>query len=190
MQFLSRLLLSAVAISTLVPHAHGVNAGEKEPPAVGDEAPEFKLDDIGGKEQTLSPMLKKGPVVLVVLRGYPGYQCPVCSGQVSQLLQSPAKFEDAKATVVLVYPGPADQLKKRASEFIKGKTLPDSFHLLLDPDYEFTNDYGLRWDAEGETAYPATFVIDREGVVKFSKVSDSHGGRSKPAEILKALQKK
>jgi peroxiredoxin Q/BCP len=66
--------------------------------------------------------------------------------------------------------------------------MPAHFDLLLDPDYEFTNSYGLRWDAPKETAYPSTFVIDRSGVVRFAKVSQTHGGRASVAEILEALQ--
>jgi len=49
------------------------------------------------------------------------------------------------------------------------------------------NTYGLRWNAKGETAYPSTFVLDDKGVVQFSKVSESHGDRTKATEVLAAL---
>lgn len=29
-------------------------------------------------------MTEGGPVVLVVLRGYPGYQCPICTKQLAE----------------------------------------------------------------------------------------------------------
>ncbi len=90
----------------------------------------------------------------------------------------------------MVYPGPAEDLKARAQEFTANKTFPAGFDLLLDPDYTFTNRYGLRWDAPKETAYPATFVIDRRGVISFAKISNSHGGRTTAAEILQILPKK
>jgi hypothetical protein len=57
----------------------------------------------------------------------------------------------------------------------------------MDPDYKFTNAYRLRWDAPRETAYPSTFVIDRERKVRFAKVSKTHGGRATASEVLKAL---
>jgi hypothetical protein len=44
-----------------------------------------------------------------------------------------------------------------------GKKLPADFDLVLDPGYDFTNTYGLRWNAPNETAYPSTFLINREG---------------------------
>jgi len=58
---------------------------------------------------------------------------------------------------------------------------------VLDPDYVFTNLYGLRWDAPRETAYPSTFVVDSLGVVRFSKISRSHGGRASVDEVLQAV---
>ncbi len=37
------------------------------PPEVGQAAPDFELQDIGGKSIKLTALTKKGPVVLVVL---------------------------------------------------------------------------------------------------------------------------
>jgi hypothetical protein len=39
-----------------------------------------------------------------------------------------------------------------------------------------------------ETAYPSTFLIDRHGVVFFSKTVKEHGGRTTATEILDALR--
>lgn len=50
--------------------------------------------------------------------------------------------------------------------------------------------YGLRWDAAHETAYPSTFLIDRQGVIFFSKIVKEHGGRTTAAEILDAMPKR
>ena len=58
---------------------------------------------------------------------------------------------------------------------------------MLDPDYTFTNAYGLRWNAENETACPATFVIDTNRKVVFAKVSKTHGDRAEVADVLDAL---
>ena len=91
---------------------------------------------------------------------------------------------------MLVYPGPPQDLGAKANEFLADKQLPGNFDLLLDPGYEFTNVYGLRWDAAHETAYPSTFLIDRQGVIFFSKIVKEHGGRTTAAEILDALPKR
>lgn len=158
-------------------------------PGVGDTASDFTLNALGGGggKVKLSSETRKGPVVLIVLRGFPGYQCPICTAQVGHLISDAPQFAAAKARVILVYPGPADSLKKRVEEFVSGKALPKNFTLLLDPDFTFTNQYGLRWGAPNETAYPSTFVLDSARKVTFAKVSHSHGDRANNTDILKAI---
>ena len=157
------------------------------PPAVGERAPEFTLMNLDGAPRKLSDAVKQGPVVLVVLRGFPGYQCPLCNRQVMELVKSGPAFAAAGARVVMVYPGPKDNAQTKAQEFVMDKNLPKHFELLIDPDYTMTNLYNLRWDAPKETAYPSTFLLDGKGMITFAKVSNSHGGRTTAAEILAAL---
>lgn len=157
-------------------------------PAVGERAKDFDLEALGGGRAKLSELTKAGPVVLVVLRGYPGYQCPLCTKQFGEFLGKADEFKKAGATVAFVYPGPAAALKQKATEFVKGRDYPAHFRVLLDPDYAFTNSYGLRWDARNETAYPSTFVVAADGKVKFARVSTTHGGRLSAADALKALK--
>ncbi len=156
-------------------------------PKVGDTLPSFTLNTPAGTPVALSSLLKKGPVVLVVLRGYPGYQCPFCTRQVGELESRAADFAKHNAQILLVYPGPSDNLQQRANEFVPGKNMPANYTLVIDPGYTFLNKYSLRWDAPGETSYPSTFVLDKSGKVLFAKVSHEHGDRSTPEEILKAL---
>ena len=159
----------------------------KMTPAVGDAAPDFTLASVTGKKVQLAKLTKESSVVLVVLRGFPGYQCPMCNLQVRDFIKKADEFVQAGVQVVLVYPGPGENLGQRANEFLVDKKLPQNFELLLDPDYTFTNQYGLRWDAPKETAYPSTFLIDQKGKIFFAKVSKSHGGRTNASEILAAL---
>ena len=159
------------------------------PPRTGEKAPDFTLSSLEGERVQLSTVAQQGSVVLVVLRGFPGYQCPLCNRQARDFINNAAKFADAKAQVVLVYPGPRDVLAGKAEEFLSDKQLPAHFTFVLDPEYEMTNRYSLRWDAPKETAYPSTFVLDSNGMIVWSKVSDSHGGRSSAAEVLEALAK-
>ena len=163
-------------------------AEDSKTPKVGDEAKDFMLTAIDGEKVKLSEQLKAGPVVLIVLRGFPGYQCPVCSAQVGHFISSAASFQKKNTRILLIYPGPADGLKKHATEFVRGKTLPKNVSLVLDPDYEFTKSYKLRWDAPNETAYPSTFVVAADGTIRFEKVSKTHSGRATVQEVLKALE--
>lgn len=187
-QSLIHLLALLVSMCALVAFGETTAvAAEPEWPQVGDKAVDFELNDLAGQPTKLSALVEEGPVVLVVLRGYPGYQCPLCTLQVGQLIGAAKKLREADATVVLIYPGPADNLREYAEEFIANRTLPEEFRLLIDPDYEFTNAYHLRWDAPRETAYPTTLVIDEVQTIQFAKISRTHGGRSSVKEVLEAL---
>lgn len=184
---LSVSLCASFAVVSALAAGPATTARVASPPAVGDKAKDFELTNLAGEKIKLSALTKTGPVVLVVLRGFPGYQCPVCTELTAQFLARAREFREARASVVLVYPGPATGLKQHAADFATGKDLPESFHLLLDPDYEMTNAYRLRWNAKRETAYPSTFVIDAERKVRFAKVSKSHGDRARVDDVLKAL---
>lgn len=157
------------------------------PPEVGDAARKLELKNFDTGTVQLDEAIDKGPVVVVVLRGNPGYQCPLCTRQVGQFISAAKDFRTAGATVILVYPGPAAELEVKAEEFLKGTILPEGFHLVTDPDYVFTKEWRLRWDAEKETAYPSTFVVDQAGRIRFAKISKSHGDRAPVADVIKAL---
>ncbi len=157
-------------------------------PGVGDTARDFALKTPEGKSVTLRELTAKSPVVLVVLRGWPGYQCPICTKQVGDLIDHQKELAAAGAQLVLVYPGPSEYLKDHADEFVKGKALPETFTFVIDPDYAFVNAYGLRWNAPKETAYPSSFVIDTHNVVRFAKVSKTHGGRADSGALIKAAE--
>ena len=182
---LGRTLLSLLLCAV----AFAVNAAE--PPKVGDKAPYFELKTLDGQSVRLSELTPKAKVVLVVLRGWPGYQCPICDQQVHDFIASAAGFAEAKAQIVFVYPGPSDDLKAHAQEFKdwKGKKWPKEFLYVLDPAYSLVNAYNLRWDAPRETAYPSTFVLDDKGVVRFARISHSHGGRTTAKEVLAEVKK-
>jgi peroxiredoxin Q/BCP len=157
-------------------------------PSVGETARDFTLRSLAGSPVTLSNELKHGPLALVVLRGWPGYNCPFCTKQFADYVDHAAQLSQAGLRVLFVYPGPADQLAEHARAFTAARPIPSNFTIALDPDYTFTNRYGLRWDAPQETAYPATFLLDRDGRVRFAKVSAGHGDRVGVAEVLTAFR--
>lgn len=177
------LLAAALALTSLSP----AEAAPQIQPKVGDVAPNFTLQTLEGQSVDLKPLVQEQPVVLVVLRGWPGYQCPLCTRQVQEFVVKAAEFKARGAKVVMIYPGPAEQLQEHAREFLKDKQWPADFVFLMDPDYVFTNAYGLRWDAKKETAYPSTFVIERGGKIRFALVSKSHGNRLSAAKASAEL---
>ena len=186
------LLVAAFAFGFVTQTSTGraADATATGPLAVGDQVADFTLPVVGSVgEVTLSDEYKQGPVVLVMLRGYPGYQCPICSRQVGGLAKAAGDLGKLAHRVIMVYPGEASMLDKHAQEFMGKTTLPSPLVMVSDPDMKMVADWHLRWDAPKETAYPSTYVIDRDGKVRWSKVSDSHGGRASTEEILTELKK-
>jgi len=169
-------------------HADSLGIGPEEGSKIG----EITGTTMNGADFKFSKYVEKGSVVLVMLRGFPGQQCPVCSTQVAGYIAKAEAFEQQRNTpVVFIYPGEVENLEKRAKEFTapleKEIDLPGNFHFLLDPNLEVTEQLNLRWDDPKETAYPAAFVIDHDGYIQYSKVSDNHGDRATADEILEFL---
>ena len=181
-----KTILSVLLLGTALTHAQT----NSTPLKIGDKAPDFTLKTLDDQTVHLGELTAKGNVVLIVLRGWPGYQCPICDRQVHDFIASKTGFAEAKAQLVFVYPGPADDLKAHAEEFKswKGKQWPKEFLYILDPNYIMVKAYRLRWDAPRETAYPSTFVLDQKGVIHFAKISRSHGDRTTATEILQTVQ--
>lgn len=169
--------------------AEKIAVGPKE----GSKITDFSGITMNGAPFKLSKYIEKGTVVLIMLRGFPGYQCPVCSTQVAGYIAKAEEFEKQKNTpVVFIYPGKVKDLDKKAKEFTspleEKEDLPNNFIFVIDNDYAITNLLGLRWNVPKETAYPAAFVIDHKGYIQYAKVSDSHYGRATADEILEFLE--
>ena len=159
------------------------------PPAVGEDAPDAKLMTLDGQTTSIGELSGEGrKQVVVMLRGWPGYQCPICRRQAGEFAGKAAAFDAEQTDIIFVYPGPGDDLDKHARQFLGSKALPKNVSFVLDPDYTMTNAWDLRWDAPRETAYPATFLVI-DGKVKASKVSNGHGGRASAGDVLAEVKK-
>ena len=184
---ISRLARAAVIVSATL---FGT-ALIAQTPAVGTKAPDFTLSTPTGKSVQMSKEIQGHGLVLVVLRGFPGYQCPFCVKQVHDFIDHAADFQAKNTRVLLVYPGPPGELDDHAKDFLaKQAELPANIVLVTDPDYKVTNLYGLRWDMPHETAYPSTFVLDKKGMISFEKISHSHGDRLSAQDALDNLAAK
>lgn len=178
--------LTSAGLSAAPPQTTGM-APTSATPREGQQAPDFSLKALDGTTISLAAEVARGPVVLVVLRGWPGYQCPFCTRQFGEYMSNAGKIEATGAHVLFVYPGPPDGLKEHAEAFTNARPLPAAYRVLLDPDYTFTRAYGLRWEAKDETAYPSTFVLDSHGRIAFARISHTHGDRVPVADVMKVL---
>jgi len=116
------LALATCLVASRLPAADAAMA-----PAMGEQAPNFTLRTLERKPVELAQLVAQGPVVLVVLRGWPGYQCPLCTKQVQDYIAKADLFKARGAQVLLVYPGPAEKLEDHAREFLSDKQWPAEF---------------------------------------------------------------
>jgi peroxiredoxin len=140
--------------------------------------------DSDGKAVDLEKFRGKKNVVLVVTRGYPGYVCAMCSAQTSRLIRNYPDFASRDAEVLVVFPGPADHVKdfvQRARTDAGDAELP--FKVLLDRDFKAVDQFGIR----GDLAKPATYILDKEGKVRFAYVGSSVADRPSVKALLKQL---
>jgi len=188
MSFQSRVIRSIfVVLAAVVLLVFPVSA-QAQTPDIGMKAPDFTLSTASGTPVQLSKLTEKGLVVLVFLRGYPGYNDPFCQQQVRDFLISWQPFATRNTQLVFVYPGPAKDIAEHAKKFLVDQDqLPENFHLVLDPDYTLTNLYDLRWKAEQETAYPATFLINSKGNIVYRKIGRTYSERTTAFGMLRAI---
>jgi thioredoxin-dependent peroxiredoxin len=178
------LLLKIALIAFAMLTTHRVGIADERIPESGDKAVEFASRDINGDKFEFRPAQASKWTVLIFLRGYPEYQCPICSRQVAEIINHADQLAAAKTNVVLIYPGSAKDLSSKAQEFVADKHLPQTIQMIVDENYRIVNAYHLRWDAPKETAFPSTFIIDPTGYIRFAKISKTHGGRATIQEIL------
>ncbi len=185
------VLLIAVCLGPQA-STQGQDANASRQLEVGQRAIDFELPIVNGDGYlSLSDTYKGGPTVVIFLRGYPGYQCPIClDGKSTRWSTAPKCSHQAAHRVVLVYPGQTrDSSASRRFHGSRGDC-PSRWSSLRDDDHESRESVGRAMEFNPrETAYPATFVLDRYGRVAWKKVSRSHAERSSVEEILKELRK-
>ncbi|MER7178503.1 peroxiredoxin [Streptomyces hyaluromycini] len=130
---------------------------------VGDKAPDFELKDNHGRTVRLSDFRGEKNVVLLF---YPFAFTGVCTGELCELRDNLPKFEDRDTQLLAVSNDSIHTLRVFAEQ--EGLEYP----LLSDfwPHGETSRAYGVFDEAKG-CAVRGTFVIDREGVVRWTVVN-------------------
>ena len=167
---------------------------------IGDKAPDFELPNAHGKNVRLSKALENGPVVLVFYRGA---WCPFCNLQLHALNKSMAMFKAHAAQVIAITPQKPDkslaQVKKDGFPFeilsdLDSKVMK-SYKLYFELEPELVNVYtrhGLDLaEFNGQGRYllpvPATYIVDRNGIIRAGEADTDYKKRMEPGAILEAL---
>jgi peroxiredoxin Q/BCP len=125
-------------------------------PRVGERAPDFELRDQNGQTVVLSGLLAEGPLVLFF---YPKDDTTGCTKEACRFRDDYAKFLAAGAQVV----GISSEGRESHARFAAKYALP--YTLLSDPGGRVRKLYGAA-SLFGLMPGRATFVIDRQGVVR------------------------
>ncbi len=169
--------------------------------SVGDKAPLFEAIDADSNKFELASSQK--PVVMIFYRGF---WCPFCNKHLEKLQDSLKYITDLGAKVVAVSPENPEYLDK-----MKEKTSA-SFTLLFDEGYEIAKKYDVNFnppkaqlfmlnkvfganmdeshsEEEFQLPIPATYLIDKNGVIIWKHFDPDYKKRSNVSDIIKALEK-
>lgn len=191
---LGSLLLGVVLVATGGAQARpalGPQDGRDLPPtetarvAVGTRAPDFTLARMGGGDVTLSSFRGRKNVVLVFYRGF---WCPYCIKQLAgmrQLLDAEMK----KGTELLAVSVDDSTGTRKTITRISADGVAPDFALLSDPDHAVIARYGILNPNGGDRGipHPATYVIDRGGIVRWRDIETDYKIRPANEAILAAI---
>ncbi|OIJ92213.1 alkyl hydroperoxide reductase [Streptomyces sp. MUSC 14] len=168
--------------------------------STGADAPRFTLPSATGQTVVLDELLAAGPVVLTFYRGA---WCPYCNLALRALQRHHDAVTARGARLVAVSPQIPDESLTLAEKHEL------AFDVLSDIGSDTAARYGLAFDLTDELAavydtfgfdlqrvngghartlpLPATYVIDRDGVIRWAFVDTDYTRRAEPADILAAL---
>jgi peroxiredoxin len=164
---------------------------------VGDKAPIFKVKSHDGKMIDLEASLKKGPVVLFFYRGS---WCPYCNKQMAELQDSISFITGKGATIIGITPETNESMNKIVEKSHA------SFPLAHDEGYKIMDEYKVSYRVDKETIdkqhqygvklevsngnedyilpVPATYVIGKDGIIKFVYFNIDYKHRASVKEIV------
>ncbi|WP_330631027.1 redoxin domain-containing protein [Halocatena halophila] len=153
-------------------------------PATGDTAPDFTAPLANGDVDsfTLSEELSDGPLVLAF---FPGAFTSVCSHEMSTFDDQLGKIAENGATLYGVSVDSPFALNAFRDE------LGIDFDLISDAEKSLIEEYDVSMDFDAlgvyDVAKRAVFVIDSDGEITFTWVSDDPGVEPEYEEVIEAV---
>lgn len=143
----------------------------------GAKAPDFKVQDLEGKEFHLASCCGKDAVLLF----FWSFFCGPCREEMPMISQMAREYK-GKGLQVLGVNLDGREMKKAIDKFVVTEKI--DFRILFD---ELAGDAFRVADPYGVSGTPALFLIDKQGVISFSTVGAVTAEQLK-AEIAKALK--
>jgi peroxiredoxin len=167
---------------------------------VGAKAQAFELQDHDGRIVSSADLLAKGRLVLCFIRGR---WCPFCVGQMEAMNLVLPEIGRAGAALVGISP----QTMKQS--FFMHDQHELRFPLLSDPGNQIARQFGLTYrvpelqqavyrrafvnlpfvngDESWELPIPTTYILDRDGTVRYASANEDYTERPEPADIVRVL---
>lgn len=169
---------------------------------IGMIAPDFTLTNTNGEAINLYEILKEKSVVLSFFRGE---WCPFCNLEIKALQNSLSKIEELNAVVLTIHPQRID------TSFRLTHKHQVTYQILNDPKQEVLEKYNVKFELpsslqnvhmdffdldirkmneNGELTLPvpATFIINKKGVICSRFFSHDYTVRMNPKDIVNALK--
>ncbi len=191
------VLVSTLFIAALFAQT---DATKPEGLKVGDDAPDFTAKNQSGKEVQLKKLLKNGDVVVLFYRGQ---WCPYCNKQLSKVNDSLAMITAKGATVLAITPEVEENIAKTVTKTKASFDILEDKGLAIMKDYKVSfavdektiekyKGYGIDFDkANGANGanlpVPATYIISKEGKIKYVFFNTDYSKRASVKDILENL---
>jgi peroxiredoxin len=167
----------------------------------GDRAPDFRLPDVRGGSVQLKVLLAKGSAVVSFYRG--GW-CPYCNLELRALQSALPEIRRLGAELVAISPQTPDESLSTAEKnnlafavlsdigSLTAKAYGIAFDLAEELRPIYSREGHALPDKNGDNSWvlpiPATYVIDKDGIIALAFVDVDYRKRLEPAEIIAALQ--
>lgn len=161
----SALVLWAISLAGIFPQ-------QSTKLKIGDNAPDFTLQDAYGKTYTLSAFKDKSPVIVYF---YPKANTAGCTAQACGIRDDWSKFKEKNIPVF----GISVDDKKAIKKFIDDYNL--NFPLLSDNDKKVSEKYGVL--SNGGMDKRITFIVDKKG--KIADIISVTDIKNHSAEVFK-----
>jgi peroxiredoxin len=155
----------------------------------GEQLPDFSAIHEGG-DTVRSSELRGQPTVILFVRGN---WCPFCTRQVEEVTTHYKDLTALGARLIFITPKPLDTTR-RVAEFFNLE-----FEFWLDESLAIATSLGLvmsdgvaeDWSREygNDTFWPTALVVDKDGIIRYSKLSRLIFNRPNSEVLVKELRK-
>lgn len=144
-------LLIIIAVTLAFSGRNIMEAGKNVGPAVGNQAPNFTLNDIHGKSVKLKDVTGRNKVTLV---NFWATWCPPCRGEIPELIQLYKKYAPQKVALLAV---DLQEDPGKVKAFAKENGM--NFPILMDTNGMVGSQYRV-------SGIPTTFIMDSKGQIR------------------------